>query len=57
MTGTSSSGDSAKQEKANSPEFVQKVAEKVYALWLKDLQIERERRHSFGSRQNWSKRR
>ena len=44
-------GDSSRQEKVKSPEFVQKLTEKVYALWLKDLQIERERQRAFRSKQ------
>lgn len=27
-----------------TPESVRRIAEKVYALWLRDLQLERERR-------------
>lgn len=27
-----------------SPELVRKIADKVYALWLRDLQIEQERK-------------
>ena len=48
-------GDSDLQEKVKSPEFVQKLTEKVYALWLKDLQIERERRRAFMLKHSWSK--
>jgi hypothetical protein len=38
------SGDSRAKQQALTPEMVQKVADKVYALWLRDSQIERERR-------------
>ena len=48
-------GGSSSQEKVKSPEFVQKLTEKVYALWLRDLQIERERRRAFGAKRSWSK--
>jgi hypothetical protein len=42
----SSANPSAKRQ-ALTPEMVQKVADKVYALWLRDSQIERERRRPF----------
>ncbi len=46
-----------RQQDVHSPEFVQKVTDKVYALWLKDLQIERERRQAFRVKSTWGKRR
>lgn len=52
----SSSDSSTQQKNINSSEFIQKLTDKVYALWLRDLKIEKERRQTFGSRQNWSKR-
>jgi hypothetical protein len=33
-----------------SPELVRQVAEKVYALWLREMRIEGERRRISGSR-------
>jgi hypothetical protein len=36
---------------AITPELVRLVADKVYALWLKELQIERERRRPMS--QEW----
>ena len=47
-------GESSLEEKVKDPEFVRKLTEKVYALWLKDLQIEKERRHTFMSKRRWS---
>jgi hypothetical protein len=37
-----------------TPELVRQVADKVYALWLKELQIERERRRPLP--QDWRRR-
>jgi hypothetical protein len=51
----SSSGSGAQNDDV-TPELVQKVVDRVYALWLKDLQIERERRQGFGSKRNGGKR-
>ncbi len=31
-------------KKAITPDLVRKITEKVYALWLRDLHLERERR-------------
>ncbi|MCA9961023.1 MAG: hypothetical protein R3E31_29995 [Chloroflexota bacterium] len=39
---TAATGTSAKQ--AVTPELVQQIADRVYRLWLQDVQIERERR-------------
>jgi hypothetical protein len=56
MAGSSDGSETTKTNRL-SPELVQKVADKVYALWLRDLQIERERQRMALSPQNWSKRR
>ena len=53
----SGSSNGLTQQDVNSPEFVRKLVDKVYALWLRDLQIERERRRPFGSKQNGSMKR
>lgn len=45
-------GESGRSASANSsdtavtPELVRQVADKVYAMWLRDLQIERERQRT-----------
>lgn len=39
-----------------SPELVRKIADKVYALWLRDLQIEQERKGKKNSKTNKHKR-
>lgn len=46
MTGDKVTGDGVTDEKAKAitPEIVQKVADKVYALLLEDLRLERERK-------------
>lgn len=31
------------EQDSNAPEFIRELTEKVYALWLRDLQLERER--------------
>ena len=53
--GNSAYGDSSQGKEGIPPEILQKVTEKVYALWLKDLQIERERKQAFMPKQIRSK--
>jgi hypothetical protein len=54
MSKTQSSPTSSKSKTAVTPELVRQVADKVYELWQKDIQIELERRR--WSNQRWQRR-
>jgi hypothetical protein len=53
MSQKKSETPSSKNKQAVTPELVRQVADKVYELWLRDMQIEQERRR--WSDQRWQR--
>jgi hypothetical protein len=54
MSQTKAATPSSKNKQAVTPELVRQVADKVYELWLWEMQIEKERRR--WSDQRWQRR-
>lgn len=51
---TNQPSNQAAASQANSAELVKKVADKVYALWLREAQIEHERRRPINQKRRGS---